>query len=124
MSSTHLVINFLIIQNGKLTVGATDNSRWNWEIEDGHSGADAKTIVNYEIDPGGPRWTSSENLVLHCLPGDPIRPLVLQQISKLINVAWEIYNDDDLDQDSANDKYFGVPLLDGAKIAPNSETSP
>ncbi|NOQ74918.1 MAG: hypothetical protein GQ574_23085 [Crocinitomix sp.] len=52
-SITHLMINSIRIEENVLLVGATDNERWRWDIEDGMSGVHAKTIVYVTLTKSG-----------------------------------------------------------------------
>lgn len=50
--SRHLLVNYIWIDAESITVGATDDERWGWELEDGHSGAEAFSFVQATIaDP-------------------------------------------------------------------------
>ena len=101
---THLVINFVLIENDEITVGATDNLRWKWDIEDGMSGADAKTIVWVCL-----KEETEENASFHCSPGDPVRALAMSRLVEMFDIAWAIKNDKD-DMQAARKKYFGMEL--------------
>lgn len=100
---THLVINYIWIENNEITVGATDNLRWKWDTEDGMSGGDAKTIVFVVLKD------YLEKTGFHCLPGDPVRELAMSHLFELFDIAWAIRNDKD-DLQTAGDKYFGMEL--------------
>lgn len=45
MNAEHLVVNCVTVDASEITVGATNSTRWNWDLEDGQSGVDARTIV-------------------------------------------------------------------------------
>jgi len=58
---THLVINWISIDDNVILVGATDNLRWKWDTEVGMSGVDAKTIVYVTLTDNGPGYSISED---------------------------------------------------------------
>ncbi|WP_215226698.1 hypothetical protein [Echinicola shivajiensis] len=69
---THLVVNWINIEDNVILVGATDNERWRWDIEEGMSGVDAKTIVYVTLTDNGKGVSISEEAGFHCSPGDPM----------------------------------------------------
>ena len=82
-----MVINYIDIEDGTITVGATDLARWHAERDAGDSGADAKTLVFVTLQDEGPLHTLQETATLHCLPGDPHRGDSIRSIAALFNIA-------------------------------------
>lgn len=112
MEATHLVINYIIIEEELVLVGATDNLRWQWDTEDGFSGADAKTIVMTMLKGRpGTGWALQEEAAFYCSPGDPIRPLGLGFLEELFEIAWEILKAGH-SQEAARERYFGKAIGD------------
>lgn len=107
--STHLFINWILVEPKEILVGATDNDRWEWDTKAGDSGADAKTIVYVTITEHGKKYAPSENAGFHCSPGDPDRPLAMAYIADLFDIAWEIRNQK-LDWEEARKRYFGMRI--------------
>jgi hypothetical protein len=107
--ATSLVINYIVVEPEEIVVGATDNERWRWDLEDGESGADAKTLVFVTLTENGTGYAVSENAGFHCAPGAPERPLAVAHLQELFEVAWEIRNLG-LNQMAARKKYFGLPI--------------
>lgn len=107
---THLVINYIIVEEELVLVGATDNERWRWDKEEGMSGVDAKTIVGVtltgKLNSG---LAIKEEADFSCSPGDPTRTLAMSHIEELFSIAWEIKNCA-LDMNSARKKYFGFEI--------------
>ncbi|MAZ27318.1 MAG: hypothetical protein CL868_09610 [Cytophagaceae bacterium] len=108
MEEGYLVVNYFDIEDNKVLVGATDDDRWNYELEDGASGGDARTFIMVEliVDPRG-RAATLENVKIFSSPGDMVRPLAFKYVSRLADTAWEILNKK-LDYDKAREIYFGM----------------
>ena len=105
----HLVINWINIEDNVILVGATDNERWEWDTEEGYSGADAKTIVYVTLTDNGKSYSTSENAGFHCGIDDPLRSICMNYLLELFDVAWSIKNDK-LDFEEARKQYFGKSL--------------
>lgn len=58
---THLVVNWIDVDNKVILVGATDNLRWKWDTELGMSGADAKSSVWVTLTDNGKGFAGSED---------------------------------------------------------------
>ncbi len=53
MSKKYLVINCITFDEEVITVHATDNERWFWDLEEGESGIDAMTRIWVTIKSSG-----------------------------------------------------------------------
>lgn len=106
---THLIINWINIEDKVILVGATDNQRWQWDTEIGMSGADAKTIVYVTLTDNGKGIAISEEAGFFCSPGDPTRVIAMSHLGALFDIAWHIKNEN-FDFDSARKKYFGKKI--------------
>ncbi|WP_299767389.1 hypothetical protein [uncultured Dokdonia sp.] len=103
---THLVINWITIEDNVVLVGATDDVRWRWDIEEGMSGADTKTIVYVTLTDNGKGISPSEQAHFHCLPKDPTRAIAMSNIIELFDIAWSIKNKQ-MSLEEARETYFG-----------------
>lgn len=103
---THLVVNWIKIQDNVILVGATDNLRWKWDTEEGMSGVDAKTIVCVSLTDNGKGIAVSEEAGFYCSPGDPTRLVAMSNLFELFEIAWVVKNEN-LDYDKARKRYFG-----------------
>jgi len=107
MNSEYLIINYIEVEDELVLVGATDNERWNWDKEDGMSGADAKTIVWVTLKGRlESKVAISEEARFHCSPGDPVRKIAMKYVSELFDVAWKIRKEM-LSKKAAQEVYFG-----------------
>ncbi|GAA3642747.1 hypothetical protein [Flavivirga jejuensis] len=107
---THLVINEIGIEEEEILVGATDNERWRWDMEDEvETGANSKTIVYVTLTDNGKGYAVSENAGFHASPGDPTREVAMSNLVELFEIAWSIKNDN-LDYKDAREKYFGKKI--------------
>ncbi|BDS10016.1 hypothetical protein [Aureispira anguillae] len=108
-SITHLVINWINIEDNVILVGATDNQRWESDIEIGMSGVDSKTIVYVTLTDHGKGISISEKAEFHCSPGDPTRTLAMSHLIKLYEIAWMIKNKN-LDLQTALNSFWGKKI--------------
>lgn len=106
---THLVINWISIEDNVILVGATDNERWRWDTEEGMSGVDAKTIVYVTLTDNGEGYSVSEEAGFHSSPEDPTRIIAMLYLIELFEIAWSIKNNK-LDYKDAQEKYFGKEI--------------
>jgi hypothetical protein len=106
---THLVINWIDFDENVITVGATDNERWRWDIEDGMSGADAFTFVYVSIADNGEGYTPTESAGFHCSMVDPLRPFATAHLMELFEIAWRIRKEN-LTIPEAREKFFGKAI--------------
>lgn len=108
MDKAYLVVNYVRVEENKIIIGATDNERWQWDIEDGESGADAKTIimVTLETDDGG---YTAEKVELFCDRCEGLRILVMEKIENLFTIAWDIH-DKKFGKKEARDNYFAYVI--------------
>lgn len=106
---THLVINWIAINDNSILVGATDNERWQWDTEEGASGADAKTLVTVTLTQQNKGFSTLETANFYCPPGDITRSVVMLYIEELFRIAWAIKNKN-LDFTEAHKIYFGKAL--------------
>jgi len=98
---THLVINWINIEDNVILVGATDNERWRWDT--------AKSIVYVTLTDNGKSISISEEAGFHCSPGDPTRALAMTNLVELYKIAWMIKNEN-FDLQTAREKYFGLEI--------------
>lgn len=103
---THLVVNYISIDQNVILVGATDNQRWKWDIESGMSGVDAKSIVCVTLINKGEGYISEE-AQFFCSPGDPTRCLAMSNLIGLFEIAWTIKNEN-LEDNNAREMFFGI----------------
>ncbi len=104
---THLVVNWIDMTDDKIIlVGATDNLSWGYDIEDGFSGSDARTIVCATITDNGKGIANDEKALFYCLPGDHTRALAMSFLEQLFEMAWVIKNEN-LSYEDARARYFG-----------------
>jgi len=106
--ATHLVINWLYVENNEILVGATDNDRWEHDTADGMSGADATTIVLVTLHFKR-KLAAVETAKLHCWPGDANRELAISKIQNLFDIAWKI-KDNKMTHEDAREKFFGKEI--------------
>lgn len=106
MKKHHLVINYIWIKDDEITVGVTDSERWAWDIEDGMSGADAKTLMCVILKDNGPHYTKTEMVDISCLNQSEHRALCLRHIDDLSIIARTI-SEKGLDMRTASATYFG-----------------
>ncbi len=105
----HLIVNHIYITDEEITVGVTDSERWSWELEDNHSGADAKTHLWATLTLKGGRCVPPENIGIYCAREDPLRALVEANINAVLALAWRIL-DEQLDPAKSRERYFGRVL--------------
>lgn len=106
MKKHHLVVNYIWMEGDGITVGVTDSERWAWDIEDGMSGADAKTLMCVILKDNGPRYTKTETVDIGCLYQSEHRALCLRHIDELSVIARTI-SEKELDMRTARATYFG-----------------
>lgn len=109
----HLVINLIWVEEEEITVGATDSERWEWEKEDGASGADAKTLLWATLRREGDQLLAVERVEYFCHPEDSLRGLVLSGTEYVLDMARHIH-EHKLDQRQARAELFGRAFLDEA----------
>ncbi|VXC10524.1 MULTISPECIES: hypothetical protein [Chryseobacterium] len=103
---THLVVNWIDVDNKIILVGATDNENWKWETDLGYSGVDAKSIVWVTLTDNDKGYVVSEEAHFFCFPGGPTRSLAMSNIIGLFEIAWVIKNEN-MERDNAREKFFG-----------------
>ena len=106
----HLVINLVWVEEGEITVGATDSERWKWEREDGASGADAKTLLWATLRREGDRLLAIERVEYFCHSEDSLRELVLSGTEYMLDMA-RLIHEHKLDQRQARAELFGRAFL-------------
>ena len=109
MKTTHLVVNYIRVEDNVILVGATDNLRWKRDTEEGMSGADAKTIVYVSLKDNGAGYAVSEEVGFHSSPGDSTRPLAMSYLLEMFEIAWSIKNEK-LNCSRAMERFFGKPI--------------
>lgn len=111
-------VNFIIVYEGntpsegakvrRVTVGATDEGRWDEEIRLGNNGTDATThimaIVTRFLDKD---WDDNETTQIFTPPGDPNRDEALNAIPTLAKIAYEIH-DRHMTEEQAYEAYLGT----------------
>ncbi len=106
---THLVVNWIDVENNTILVGATDNERWRWDTEEGASGSDAKTLITVTLTEQSKGFSTLETANFYCPPGDATRSMAMMYIEELFEIAWDIKNKN-LDFTEAHKKYFGMAV--------------
>lgn len=111
---THLVINWIDIENSTVLVGATDNLRWKWDTEEGMSGADAFSFVCAEVEfyPSHLRQSPNRKATFHCdhENSDGLMSLATKGLADLFKIAYKI-KDQNLTLNEAREKYFGLEIF-------------
>ena len=100
-----MIINSLTVEDGEVTVGATDRARWEFDGGPLH-GANARTSVWATIPhtpPGGGDW---EPVGLFSPPGDPHGADSIRAIPALLDVAQDI-RARGISEDEAVSEFFG-----------------
>ncbi len=103
------IVNEIFIDKNEITVGVTDSERWGWDVDDGYSGADARTMVWVILKDNGPGYTNSETVGFYCARSEPLRALAYSSIPKLFDIAWEILSEK-MTMTEAREKYFGFVI--------------
>jgi len=80
------VIKWLVSKN-EIIVGLTDSCRWQCDIEDGDSGANARTMVSATLRISSTRVVDEE---IGFFPRDDLRTLSLQTIPRLLKYRLEL----------------------------------
>ncbi|RZN82977.1 MAG: hypothetical protein EVB11_06475 [Winogradskyella sp.] len=107
--ASHMVVNWLYVENQEILVGVTDNDRWEMDTADGMSGADAATLAFVTINDDG-KTAPVEKAGFHCWPGNIDRKLAMSSIYELFEIAWEIKNNN-MEHEEAREKFFGKAIL-------------
>jgi hypothetical protein len=104
------LVNHVSIEEKKITVGATTEERWRWELEEGcDHGGYAFTMVFVCLADNGPRRVVSETAGLHAGRQAPERASALRSIGPLLDLAWQIY-EAKLDETAARQRFMGHRL--------------
>ena len=104
------VVNEVSVDANEVRVGITDEARWNWDIDDGCSGADARTILFVRLfHEGDSQVATNETVHYFCGRDDPLRADLHLFIPLLFAIAWNI-RDGKLSREEARKSYFGVRL--------------
>ncbi len=75
-----------------LSVGITDDYRWDYEISDGMPhGGNAATHMWVDLTDYGRPWALVESIGFMCPPGNPQRPACLATIPALLKLTREMY---------------------------------
>ncbi|MGI9164108.1 MAG: hypothetical protein ACR2JI_14490, partial [Mycobacterium sp.] len=64
----HLLVNYIYIDAQSITVGATDDERWAWELESGHNGGDAFSFVQATITESSDGYAPAETVTFLIQP--------------------------------------------------------
>lgn len=100
-----MIINSLTVEDGEVTVGATDRGRWDFDGGPLH-GANARTSVWVTVKDNGPGTVPSETVGLFCPPGDPQRADSIRAIPALLEAAHTIRGFG-ISEDMAVSEFFG-----------------
>ena len=85
--------------------------RWESDLKRGDSGADAYTFVyvaKRKNEKGD--FISLDEIGIHLHPTDSLRNLAIEAIPKLLEIIWEIINQN-MDFEMADACYFGMSIL-------------
>ena len=111
MTVTHLIINYISFDNGTITVGATDNERWEDELQEGYNGADAFSFLQARIVESNNGYAPQEFIEFLIRPEyEPHRTIAENSVKLISRIAWDIKNKH-LTQEQARDLYFGKRLI-------------
>lgn len=110
LKKMHTVINYIWIDETEITVGITDSERWQWDTEEGMSGADARTMLWVSIIDNGAGYAYSEKVNIFCARSEKIlRSLAISVIEILFDIAWDI-KEQQFTSEQAKKLYFGKIL--------------
>lgn len=109
MEERYLIINSITADEEEICVGATDNERWAWDVSDGYSGVDARTMVWVTLKDNGPGYVVSESVSFFCHREDPLRAIAYNGISGLFDIAWDI-REQKFSEKEARKAYFGFEI--------------
>jgi len=110
MMDKYLVINYIVVEPELVLVGATDNQRWDWDTQDGYSGADAKTLVTVTLKGSlDSKYAIQEEAQFYCALGDPLRKLAMAYVYELFDIAWKIKKAR-LEETATQGQYIGVAV--------------
>lgn len=123
MIITHFVINYIciedviknkiLIKNGRIIVGVTDNVRWKNAIEIGDSGVDELTWMSAIITERGSQ--EQNYMPAQCVDffsgnhTGPIHALMHEYITELFDIAHRVRNEQ-LTELQARERYFGYKI--------------
>jgi hypothetical protein len=111
MTVTHLIINYISFDNGSITVGATDNERWEDELKEGYNGGDAFSFIQAKIIERNNGYAPQELIEFLIRPEyEPHRTIAENSVKLISRIAWDIKNRH-LTQEQAIDLYFGQRLI-------------
>lgn len=104
-------INHIIVEDQVVHIGATNEQRWQWELEDGYNGSEAKTLVTFTLDfSGGHKNVApNETVQFFTFPSDHLRKSCYGVVGALAEVVWAIY-DAKMDEKEAKFNFFGKHL--------------
>lgn len=106
----YLLVNYIWIDAESITVGATDDERWGWELESGYNGGDAFSFVQATITESTEGYAPAETVTFLVRPGyEPHRTLAERAVGPLCAIAWEIKNRG-LTSAAASEIFFGRVL--------------
>jgi len=109
MEERYLIINSITVDDKEICVGATDSERWGWDVSEGYSGADARTMVWIILKDNGPGYVVSESVGFFCHREDPLRAIAYEGIPELFDVAWNI-REKKINEKEARKAYFGFEI--------------
>lgn len=103
-------MNYIWIDADSITVGATDDERWGWELESGYNGGDAFSFVQATIAESNDGYAPAETVRFLIQPGyEPHRTLAERAVGPLCAIAWEIKSRG-LTLAAARELFFGREL--------------
>lgn len=103
-------IHHIHIDDHQVSIGATTEERWGWELEGGRSSAvDATDLVWVALTRGRPGMAITETIGLFPGRGTPERAAALQAIPALLDAAWNVI-DGSWDATAAHEILYGREL--------------
>ena len=107
----HLIINYISFDNGSITDAATDNERWEDELQEGYNGAEAFSFLQAKITESNNGYAPQEFIeFLICPEYEPHRTIAENSVKLILRNAWDLKNRH-LTQKQASDLYFGKRLI-------------
>jgi len=114
-------VNYIVVYEGdspsgehqirRITVGATDEDRWNEEIRLGGNGVDASTLAMFTVTHFQDKdWADTEVVEILALPGNPHREEVFSILPGLATIAYRIL-EEGLTEEQAYKTFLGVDAV-------------
>ncbi len=84
-------MNYVWVDAEGVTVGATSAQRWAWDVSEGYSGADAKTLVMATLSNAPPGVAPAESVTFHVHPTDAERAAAIGAVGALLAAVRELH---------------------------------